>query len=195
MTSAFVRFGQAEVAGIKKIVSWAKEIPGKIREGLLGLTSDLYDLGKNAIQGFLNGIGSLGKKVIGKAKDIAKSVKDSVSSALSIFSPSRVMFQLGKHTTQGFVNGMVNRLRFVKKAANAIATAAQSGGGSGGTTTFSGPTPPSNGGMPPGYDPPPVDPGNGGGPTYQANIEVHTQEIDPKKHAAELGFELFKRVV
>lgn len=97
--------------GVGKIIGFFRELPGKISSAISGLASTLRTFGANAMQGFLNGITSIGNKVIDKAKSIANSVKNAVSSVLKIGSPSKVFFQYGKWVVQGFVNGMSGEQR------------------------------------------------------------------------------------
>lgn len=97
--------------GVGKIIGFFRELPGKISSAISGLASTLRTFGANAMQGFLNGITSIGNKVIDKAKSIANSVKNAVSGVLKFGSPSKVFFQYGKWVVQGFVNGMSGEQR------------------------------------------------------------------------------------
>lgn len=92
--------------GVSKIIGYFRDLPGKITSAISSLAGTLKNFGENAMRGFLNGITSIGSKVIDKARSIADSVKNAVSSVLKIGSPSKVFTQYGKWVVQGFVNGM-----------------------------------------------------------------------------------------
>jgi phage-related protein len=91
---------------LSSIVSTFTTFPGKVVSTLSSLGSRLYTAGANAMKGFLNGLGDMAGAVIGKAKSIADQVISTISGALRIGSPSKVMEQIGQWTMEGFVNGM-----------------------------------------------------------------------------------------
>lgn len=84
-------------------------ITTKIQELLSKFSSiaePLRQAGVNAMQGFANGISSMAGTILSSARSIADNVTSTIKSALSIHSPSRVMFELGDYTMQGFQNGI-----------------------------------------------------------------------------------------
>jgi tape measure domain-containing protein len=92
---------------MSSVVNVVKEIPGKIKSVLSSLPGKLKEIGKNIIQGLVNGIkGSLGA-VMGAAKAIIDKIPGPIKKALGIHSPSRVMAQIGKWITEGLVKGML----------------------------------------------------------------------------------------
>lgn len=93
-------------SGVSSVVSLAQGLPGRIVSALGGLGSRLYSAGADAMRGFLNGLADVGSAVITKARSIADSVVSTISDALSIGSPSKVMYQIGRWTMEGFVNGL-----------------------------------------------------------------------------------------
>jgi tape measure domain-containing protein len=92
--------------GVHDANAWFAQLPGKIKNALSSLASNLYNFGKNAMQGFVNGLASVGQRAIDKAKDIANSVKNIVKGALGIGSPSKVFREYGRNVVQGFVLGI-----------------------------------------------------------------------------------------
>ncbi|ABI36833.1 putative tail tape measure protein [Geobacillus virus E2] len=86
---------------------------------------DLYSIGKNIIQGLLNGISSMASAVWEKAKEIAESVKSSIRKALDIHSPSRETEKLGKYTGEGFAKGIESKKKDVERASRKNAEAAK----------------------------------------------------------------------
>ncbi len=68
---------------------------------------DLLQIGKDIIQGLIDGIGSMATAVWGKVTEIAGGIKDSITSALSINSPSRWMRdEVGVMLMRGFNLGI-----------------------------------------------------------------------------------------
>lgn len=81
-----------------------KEIWDKITGFLKGI--NLFDIGKNIIEGMVNGIGSMADAVVDKVKAIGNSITDKVKGILGIHSPSRVMMELGMYTGEGLALGI-----------------------------------------------------------------------------------------
>ncbi|MGE7093524.1 phage tail tape measure protein [Lysinibacillus sp. NPDC048646] len=85
---------------------------------------DLRTIGKDIIQGLINGIGDMAKSVWKKATSIATSIGDAIKSTLKINSPSRVMIAIGKGVGEGLVIGIEHGSEDVRKAAEELAEAA-----------------------------------------------------------------------
>jgi TP901 family phage tail tape measure protein len=85
---------------------------------------DLVQIGKDMIQGLINGIGSMAKNVGNKVKELAKMIPDGIKSFLDIRSPSKVTFALGEFTGEGFAGGISSMVRDVQSASKGMATAA-----------------------------------------------------------------------
>lgn len=68
---------------------------------------NLFDIGKNIIQGLLDGIENMKNKVLNKAKEIADGIKEKIESALRIKSPSRwARYQVGQNVMKGTQLGL-----------------------------------------------------------------------------------------
>lgn len=85
---------------------------------------DLVQIGKDIIQGLINGISSMGSAVWDAAKGIAGKIKDGVKGFLDIHSPSRVMKGLGVFTGKGLALGIADTVGLVEKATAKLADAA-----------------------------------------------------------------------
>ncbi|MGK9319699.1 hypothetical protein QQG03_09255, partial [Melissococcus plutonius] len=68
---------------------------------------DLLEVGKNIIQGLINGIGSMVGAVTSKVEEIAGGIKDKITSVLGIHSPSRWM--LGIHSPSRWMRDMIGK--------------------------------------------------------------------------------------
>lgn len=84
---------------------------------------DLTQIGKDIIQGLINGIGSMSGAVMDKARSLANSVKDTISGALKIKSPSRVMIGFGENIGEGLVIGMDDMVRKVAHSSERLSGA------------------------------------------------------------------------
>lgn len=84
---------------------------------------NLYDIGKDIIQGLINGIGDMGRAVWDKATEIANSIGNAIKSALDMHSPSRVTMKLGKWTGEGLEIGLESMVSKVQAAAEKLAIA------------------------------------------------------------------------
>jgi hypothetical protein len=105
------------------------ELPGKIKEIWNKVMKffkgiDLKEIGKDVIQGFVNGIGSMASKVAEKAKEIANGVGDKIKKILKLGSPSRLLKGMGKDTGAGFAIGLKESLGQIRNMSEKLATSA-----------------------------------------------------------------------
>lgn len=102
--------------GIKNTISNVLETAKSIVSGKINAIKsffksigdiDLFQIGKNVIQGLINGIGSMVNAVKNKISEVAAGIKDKITGALGIHSPSRWMRdQVGKFIPQGIAVGI-----------------------------------------------------------------------------------------
>ncbi|MGG3573412.1 hypothetical protein ABES80_13135 [Bacillus gobiensis] len=86
---------------------------------------NLYKIGVNVIQGLINGIGSMAGAVAKKVMDVAGGIKDKITSALGIHSPSRWMRDMvGENIGAGMIVGMDKMRSSVTSASNKLAQSA-----------------------------------------------------------------------
>lgn len=84
---------------------------------LSGIKSvDFTQAGKNAGQGFIDGLKSMTSSASAAGKAIGQAAYDSAKKALEVKSPSRKMYEVGEFAGLGFVNAL---MYMVSKAANA----------------------------------------------------------------------------
>lgn len=111
------------------VVQWLRNVPGKVVEMKNRMIStirgiNLYQMGRNVIQGFINGIGAMIGAVRTKVGSVVEALKSKLTSKLKMGSPSRLLEQYGNWTFEGFINGaddMMGGIRDVAgKAADAI---------------------------------------------------------------------------
>jgi phage-related protein len=97
-----------------------------IMENIVGFFKgiDLVQIGKNIIQGLVNGIGGMIGTVKKKVQEVANLIPNGVKKFLGIHSPSRVMMELGVYTGEGFQLGLKDQLAKIKAASLDMASAA-----------------------------------------------------------------------
>lgn len=100
--------------GIKQIFLGVFEIIKARAEGF-------YNIGKNLIQGLINGMSEMVSKVIQKAKDIGNQLVNTIKNVLGIHSPSKVTQEIGKFVALGLANGIDNNIKTVKEKAQKMA--------------------------------------------------------------------------
>ncbi|MFB4164808.1 phage tail tape measure protein [Alteribacillus sp. JSM 102045] len=86
---------------------------------------DLVEIGKNIIQGLIDGIGSMASAVWETVTGIANDVKDAVAGALDVRSPSRELMEIGGYTGEGFEVGLDKSVPDILKKADQMAEAAK----------------------------------------------------------------------
>ncbi|MFI6103157.1 hypothetical protein [Streptomyces sp. NPDC051310] len=82
----------------------------------------MYDTGKQAGRGYLDGLMSQRAAIEKAMLDLAKSMQRAIKKALGIKSPSRVMAELGRYSTQGLAVGMAEGLPALDRTAAAVAS-------------------------------------------------------------------------
>lgn len=100
----------------------AEDIWGNIEQFFKNV--DLFQIGKDIIQGLIDGIGAMGSAAWDAAKNIARSVKDSITSFLGISSPAKELIKIGQWTGEGFKIGIEHTLEDVAGTAKSLAQAA-----------------------------------------------------------------------
>jgi TP901 family phage tail tape measure protein len=98
-----------------------EEIWNQAKSFLEGI--NLYEIGRNIIQGLIEGISSMASALWEKVKSIADSIKNTIRDALDINSPSRVMMELGKWVPVGLAEGINRNINAVVSATNRMVRA------------------------------------------------------------------------
>jgi hypothetical protein len=168
---ALLKGGQTDVNGLNeqyaRIDKWANQAGQNVTEGF-------YDGGLKAAEGFAQGLEDQKATIEDTIMDIAMAMQDALKKALGIHSPSRVFRMLMRFVGKGSVLGLQDSSREVNRAAADLLNP---------NNLFGNVSP--------------VVSGQTGGPvagkTIHQNITVNTQEIDPRVHSAQLGWELAAR--
>ncbi|MDA9472640.1 tape measure protein [Enterococcus sp. 5H] len=98
---------KAKTAVSEKLTAVYETVSTKWTQSIDFLSSiDLAQVGRDAIQGLLNGITEMAEKVWNKMQDIGNGIREKIEGVLGINSPSRVMRQTGLFTGDGLVLGL-----------------------------------------------------------------------------------------
>lgn len=88
---------------------------------------DLKEIGKNIIDGLINGITEKIQKVKDTVSKIANAVTGGIKKILRIESPSKVMEEMGEYTGEGFANGIEHSLEGISKQTEAMGSISMAG--------------------------------------------------------------------
>jgi hypothetical protein len=98
-------------------------ILNNIREFMAGF--DLFEIGRNIIQGLINGIGDMAGAAVNKVREVAGGIKDAVTGFFGIHSPSRLFrTDVGQQLGAGMILGMNDSIAGVTAAATGMSEAA-----------------------------------------------------------------------
>ena len=87
-----------------KIINTLKELPSKA-----------LNLGKDIVQGMIDGVKNMASKAVETIKNFGKNLINGAKSVLGIASPSKVFAQLGEYTAEGFSDGFSSEMKDVTR--------------------------------------------------------------------------------
>lgn len=117
---------------IDRVAEWGQEMRSKaeskmqevkdgIKAKLKSLPGELKQIGRDIVQGLINGISEKIGALREKASELAGAVTSKVSGLLKINSPSKVMLQFGVWVSEGFANGITAGVKYVIRATKTVA--------------------------------------------------------------------------
>ncbi|MGB8019787.1 MAG: hypothetical protein WCF04_01000, partial [Candidatus Nanopelagicales bacterium] len=125
---AVAEMGKAIGRHIGDVVAWFKALPGKITRGVGNMGRTLYKKGRDLVQGFLNGAGSLLPKIGSFFLDkLPGWIRGPFKQALGISSPSTLFAGYGQNIGQGLIDGLKRQVAGVRAATVDITDAATPG--------------------------------------------------------------------
>lgn len=107
-------------SGVSSAVSFVSSLPGKILSALSSLGSLLTSVGRNMMQGLINGVQSVAGRIRDAVLGPIKNSVEAVKSFLGIHSPSRLLHSIGVFTGQGMANGLTSTAALVSQASKAL---------------------------------------------------------------------------
>lgn len=81
---------------------------------------DLFQIGKDIINGLINGISSMASAAWDAVGNIASGIADTVTGFFDMHSPSRLMFENGEFVTEGLALGIVHKTDMAVRAAEHV---------------------------------------------------------------------------
>lgn len=181
--AALLQATDAEAAGINSMVGEINSQSAMIAEAA---GNTMYNAGIKAAEGLVKGLESKKKELEKIAKILGEAIAKAIKKALGIKSPSSVGIKIGQNFGGALAAGLRSQQKSVSRAAIVLAKASELDLSDPNSTygktpvvgaRYTGPVAGSAGA------------GNGG-KTIKQEITVNTQEIDPRRHAAQLGWEL-----
>lgn len=103
---------------IRKVAS---DYQSEIQRAFASLPAQLQELGNQAMQGFITGLGVNTDYMSAEIKTFIAGMINTFKSQLQINSPSKVTFDIGEYTGEGFVDGLMSLIRKAKSAAAELA--------------------------------------------------------------------------
>lgn len=122
------------IAGLKKgitdaissVTETAKKILSAIKSAFDNFS--LFDIGKNLIQGLINGVNNMIETAKNAVANVGNAVIDKVKNVLGIHSPSTVFAEIGGYIDQGLANGITAAIPYVATAMQGVVDAVQEKG-------------------------------------------------------------------
>ena len=186
----FGSLGAAVSSGIAKVVGFMRELPGKIVSALAGLASEMGSIGTNMMASLAGGIAAAAGRAAQAAINAVKGAIDAAKRLLGIASPSKVFTQFGVYSGEGLAIGFTKMRGVVRDASERMVEAAINSVEIPVTASITAGVP-TVGAMSASQLASVV---SQNGPGVVVNQEINTQEIDPVKHAADLGYEIGSRL-
>jgi TP901 family phage tail tape measure protein len=168
--SALSRTKSAITSKWNSIISTIRGIPGRIRSAFGNPGALLTGIGRQIVQGLINGVTGMIGSLRAKFSSITNMIPDWKGPA-SV--DKTLLFNAGKLTMQGYSNGLDKMLPGIKSKLKGLTTKVP------GLVNSSQPVVPSSARSAPGAY-------NGSG--IIQNFYITTNEVDPRKHSADLGY-------
>ncbi|MGH9250259.1 MAG: phage tail protein, partial [Acidimicrobiales bacterium] len=119
----FGRVHAAAVARLSELVSWVRDLPGRIVSALGNLGRLLFNAGADLLKGLIGGIKSMVGAAVDAAKNVGSSIVSGIKSFLGIGSPSRVMReQVGRWIPAGVAEGITRGRPVLDRAMRDLVT-------------------------------------------------------------------------
>lgn len=110
-------------SAVNSVVNFFRSLGSKITGAVSGFGSLLVSVGRNVIQGFINGAKSMAGSILSAVTAPIKGAIDGAKSLLGIHSPSRVFRQIGVYVGQGLEGGLKASTSRVHKASKSMVNA------------------------------------------------------------------------
>ena len=124
LSSVRTKFSELAGAVRDKMAEVKQNIESKWNEAKAFLEGiDLTSVGRDVIQGLINGITGMLSSAVSAVSEVASAVVGAAKSVFNTHSPSRVFHQIGDWVTTGLANGITNKTRNAVQSATNVANA------------------------------------------------------------------------
>ena len=111
---------------LQAVISNIRQVPTTVRNFMNQAVNviksiNLVSIGRDMIQGLINGIKGMAGNVVGAIKGVVSGAVNAAKKALGINSPSKVFTQFGKWTGEGLAIGILDEENRVNKASKGLA--------------------------------------------------------------------------
>jgi TP901 family phage tail tape measure protein len=120
-SSAFTAISNAASEGWQKIKELFSTAWDAIKQFFATVPQQAFEIGKNIIQGMMDGVASMAKALADKAMAVVQAAVNAAKSFLGIHSPSKVFMEIGAYTGEGFAIGLNDSASMVSDAAQNMA--------------------------------------------------------------------------
>lgn len=108
---------------IAGFLGFFNDLPGKIMGALSGASTWLLDVGKNIVQGLIDGAKGMIDSAVNAIKDVGGAMLDGVKGFLGIKSPSRrFRYEVGQQVGEGARLGILDKVKATAEAAKRLVT-------------------------------------------------------------------------
>jgi len=113
-------------AKVDEVIRFFQELPGKVMGFLQSLPGRLADLGRNMVNGLMNGLAALGNRIKDFLMEKATAAWNAVKDFFGVASPSKLMAWLGEMVVDGLANGIADNTKTVVTSALKMSDAVKS---------------------------------------------------------------------
>jgi len=96
----------AVITGVTNVVGAVRAMPGKIKSAISNAATWLVSVGRDIVQGMINGVGQMVGALVDKVKGLAGSAIKAATGVLDSNSPSKVFMQIGRDIVAGLNVGI-----------------------------------------------------------------------------------------
>lgn len=123
ISNAWSNITNAVLTKLVELKNWVVDKFNDIMSFIRGLPGRFVEMGRDLIQGLINGAGSMAGALIGKVRSLASDAVNAIKSFFGIGSPSKVFRQIGVWTGEGLVLGIGDEKKNVTNAVKSLGNA------------------------------------------------------------------------
>lgn len=123
VSGAIDRMKNAVSNGVQAVLRFFQDLPGKVVAAVSGLAAKMLTVGRNIVQGLIDGVSGMAQRAVDKVKKLGSDLLGGVKGILGIASPSKEFRKVGAWTAEGLALGIESQTRSVAAAARGMVDA------------------------------------------------------------------------